>query len=198
MPQGNWTCTPSLAAPAGAAGGRGALGSGGGAAAGSATRGGRHAHVFGDRYVRGTVSGAASVNELWESVKAAEKPRGSVLDGLPAALPALLYADKVLDRLARASRSRTLSAYSSAGRAAGSPSRTDPRGFSAALTDSHSSLTDAAPDTVPRTYRSPKTCACRPPLVALPAAAPPPLPSAPRPPAAPAGAARLGVHVQFP
>ena len=64
----------------------------------------RNPHVFGDDAVRGTVSGPASVNELWESVKATEKPRASVLDGLPATLPALLYADKVLDRLARAGR----------------------------------------------------------------------------------------------
>jgi XTP/dITP diphosphohydrolase len=44
----------------------------------------------------------ASVNELWESVKATEWPRTSVFDGLPAGLPALLLADKVLDRAARA------------------------------------------------------------------------------------------------
>jgi XTP/dITP diphosphohydrolase len=62
----------------------------------------RNPHVFGDASIRGTVSGAASVNELWESVKATEKQRDSVLDGIPPTLPALLYADKVLDRLARA------------------------------------------------------------------------------------------------
>nr|WP_179519701.1 MazG nucleotide pyrophosphohydrolase domain-containing protein [Nocardioides perillae] len=44
---------------------------------------------------------ARAVNELWESVKAAEKPRASLVDGLPPTLPALLLADKVLDRLAR-------------------------------------------------------------------------------------------------
>jgi MazG family protein len=59
----------------------------------------RNPHVFGDAHV----SGAASVNELWESVKATEKARDSVLDGIPPTLPALLYADKILDRLARAS-----------------------------------------------------------------------------------------------
>jgi len=59
----------------------------------------RNPHVFGDA----TVSGPVAVNELWESVKATEKPRTSVTDGLPPGLPALLYADKVLDRLARAS-----------------------------------------------------------------------------------------------
>ena len=46
----------------------------------------------------------ASINEMWESIKAAEKSRRSVTDGLPPGLPALLYADKVLDRLARAGR----------------------------------------------------------------------------------------------
>ena len=58
----------------------------------------RNPHVFGDAHV----SGAASVNELWESIKATEKRRDSVLDGIPPTLPALLYADKVLDRLSRA------------------------------------------------------------------------------------------------
>ncbi|WP_240617387.1 MazG family protein [Nocardioides speluncae] len=59
----------------------------------------RNPHVYGDA----SASGAASVNELWESIKAAEKQRTSVTDGLPPTLPALLYADKVLDRLARES-----------------------------------------------------------------------------------------------
>jgi len=62
----------------------------------------RNPHVFGDETVRGTVSGPASVNELWEAMKAREKQRDSVLDGIPPTLPALLYADKVLDRLSRA------------------------------------------------------------------------------------------------
>jgi XTP/dITP diphosphohydrolase len=58
----------------------------------------RNPHVFGDV----PVTDAASVNELWESVKATEKSRASVFDGLPAGLPALLLADKVLDRAERA------------------------------------------------------------------------------------------------
>jgi XTP/dITP diphosphohydrolase len=58
----------------------------------------RNPHVFGDV----AVSGAQAVNELWESVKAAEKSRTTVTEGLPASLPALLYADKVLDRRSRA------------------------------------------------------------------------------------------------
>jgi XTP/dITP diphosphohydrolase len=59
----------------------------------------RNPHVFGSA----TASGPVAVNELWEQVKAAEKPRTSVADGLPPGLPALLYADKVLSRLARSS-----------------------------------------------------------------------------------------------
>src|ERR1700752_4740598 len=46
----------------------------------------RNPHVFGDV----AVSDAASVNELWEPVKASEKPRSSGYDGLAAGLPALL------------------------------------------------------------------------------------------------------------
>jgi XTP/dITP diphosphohydrolase len=58
----------------------------------------RNPHVFADA----VVSDAASVNELWESVKAQEKERTSVFDGLPPGLPALLLADKVLERAERA------------------------------------------------------------------------------------------------
>jgi XTP/dITP diphosphohydrolase len=58
----------------------------------------RNPHVF------GAVAGGTpqEINEVWESIKAAEKQRTSVTDGLPDTLPALLYADKVLDRLERA------------------------------------------------------------------------------------------------
>ncbi len=58
----------------------------------------RNPHVFGTD----PVTDAASVNELWESVKAMEKERSSVFEGLPPGLPALLLADKVLDRAERA------------------------------------------------------------------------------------------------
>jgi XTP/dITP diphosphohydrolase len=57
----------------------------------------RNPHVFGSV----SVTDAASVNELWESVKAMEKERSSVFEGLPPGLPALLLADKVLDRAER-------------------------------------------------------------------------------------------------
>lgn len=60
----------------------------------------RNPHVFGDVDV--STLDPASVNELWEAAKATEKQRASVIDGLPPGLPALLYADKVLDRLGRA------------------------------------------------------------------------------------------------
>ncbi len=60
----------------------------------------RNPHVFGTA----SASGPVAVNELWEQIKAAEKQRDSVTDGLPPGLPALLYADKVLAR-ARAVRS---------------------------------------------------------------------------------------------
>ena len=57
----------------------------------------RNPHVFGSA----SASGPVAVNELWEQIKAAEKQRDSVTDGLPPGLPALLYADKVLARLER-------------------------------------------------------------------------------------------------
>ena len=48
---------------------------------------------------------AAAVNEAWEAIKAREKSeRTDPADGVPPTLPALLYADKLVDRLARAGR----------------------------------------------------------------------------------------------
>jgi len=58
----------------------------------------RNPHVFGD-------SGATSaeeINEQWELIKRAEKRRATPIEGIPASLPALLYADKVIDRVKRA------------------------------------------------------------------------------------------------
>ena len=57
----------------------------------------RHPHVFGP-------VDAASAGDLvtdWEQIKQAEKGRSSVMDGIPASLPALAYAAKVLSRAAR-------------------------------------------------------------------------------------------------
>ncbi|WP_239456468.1 MazG family protein [Nocardioides solisilvae] len=66
----------------------------------------RNPHVFGDADATSAAAGLdpAAVNELWEQAKAAEKQRTSVLDGLAPGLPALLLADKVLDRLEREAR----------------------------------------------------------------------------------------------
>jgi XTP/dITP diphosphohydrolase len=59
---------------------------------------GRHPHVFGD--VVADTADEVVVN--WEAIKAVEKPeRTSVLDGIPAGMPALALADKVLGRAAK-------------------------------------------------------------------------------------------------
>jgi tetrapyrrole methylase family protein/MazG family protein len=52
---------------------------------------GRHPHVFGGA----AVDSADEVAERWERLKKAEKGRASVMDGIPATLPALAYALKV-------------------------------------------------------------------------------------------------------
>ncbi len=68
----------------------------------------RNPHVFAPPGEEKAPGGDADqINEAWEAIKAQEKARGSVTDGLPPGLPALLYADKVLDRLERAGRTAT-------------------------------------------------------------------------------------------
>jgi XTP/dITP diphosphohydrolase len=75
----------------------------------------RHPHVFGAPEGApvagaGTALGvgledvrtAAHVEANWDRIKAAEKQRTSVLDGIPVALPALARADALLGRMARA------------------------------------------------------------------------------------------------
>jgi XTP/dITP diphosphohydrolase len=57
----------------------------------------RHPHVFAGV----EVADADEVNRNWETLKAAEKQRSSPLEGIPVALPALAYADKVVGRLTR-------------------------------------------------------------------------------------------------
>jgi XTP/dITP diphosphohydrolase len=57
----------------------------------------RHPHVFAGL----EVADADEVDANWERLKAEEKGRASVLEGIPAALPALALADKVLGRAAR-------------------------------------------------------------------------------------------------
>lgn len=54
----------------------------------------RHPHVFGDV----EASTSAEVAATWEQNKMVEKGRESVMDGIPATLPALLYALKVQKR----------------------------------------------------------------------------------------------------
>jgi XTP/dITP diphosphohydrolase len=58
----------------------------------------RNPHVFGDVHE----TDPARINETWEAVKAAEKQRDGLFDGIPLELPALTRAAKVLDRLERA------------------------------------------------------------------------------------------------
>ncbi len=55
----------------------------------------RHPHVFADV----EVTGAEEVSVNWEQIKAAEKRREHVFEGIPASLPALARAQKMLDRL---------------------------------------------------------------------------------------------------
>jgi NTP pyrophosphatase (non-canonical NTP hydrolase) len=57
----------------------------------------RHPHVFADV----DAADAAAVEANWETIKAVEKQRTSVLEGIPQSLPALALADKVLARAAR-------------------------------------------------------------------------------------------------
>jgi XTP/dITP diphosphohydrolase len=57
----------------------------------------RHPHVFGD----GDAETPADVERSWEELKAAEKPDRGLFDGIPATLPALARAQKMLGRLER-------------------------------------------------------------------------------------------------
>ena len=54
----------------------------------------RNPHVFGDE----EAGSAAEVDARWQRLKAEEKPRASVLDGIAPTLPALLLATKVVER----------------------------------------------------------------------------------------------------
>ncbi len=58
----------------------------------------RHPHVFApDEHA----DDAASITRSWEQIKRAEKGRESVMEGIPKALPGLLYAHKVLSKAER-------------------------------------------------------------------------------------------------
>lgn len=66
----------------------------------------RHPHVFGADGADGADTGAGAttaedVEASWEVLKAAEKQRSSVLEGVPVALPALTLATKYLSRAAK-------------------------------------------------------------------------------------------------
>ena len=58
----------------------------------------RHPHVFGPT----EVADEGQLVANWERIKQEEKQRSSALDGIPRALPALAWADKVLQRAERA------------------------------------------------------------------------------------------------
>jgi XTP/dITP diphosphohydrolase len=58
----------------------------------------RHPHVFADR----AVTGADEVEANWDVIKAAEKGRSSLLDGVPLGQPALSLAAKVVGRVDKA------------------------------------------------------------------------------------------------
>jgi XTP/dITP diphosphohydrolase len=61
----------------------------------------RHPHVFADA----DVDTAADVEANWERLKAAEKGRTSIFDGVPAAMPGLHLLDKLLHKAAKHGRS---------------------------------------------------------------------------------------------
>lgn len=64
---------------------------------------GRHPHVFGDSEAQT----ADDVMAVWEDLKRAEKPhRTSVLDGVPAGMPGLALAQKLLDKAEKVNVSR--------------------------------------------------------------------------------------------
>jgi XTP/dITP diphosphohydrolase len=58
----------------------------------------RNPHVF----AGASVSDVEEITENWEQIKRAEKARGSALDGIALAQPALALAAKILSRAARA------------------------------------------------------------------------------------------------
>lgn len=61
----------------------------------------RNPHVFGN----GDASSVVEIENVWDQLKAEEKRRTSVAEGVPLALPALALADKLFERTAKASAS---------------------------------------------------------------------------------------------
>lgn len=66
----------------------------------------RNPHVFGDM----DLDDPEAINEAWQAAKAVEKQRAELMEGVPETLPALLYADKLVDRARRAGRDLALDA----------------------------------------------------------------------------------------
>jgi XTP/dITP diphosphohydrolase len=62
----------------------------------------RNPHVFDPASSAGLAEDPVAINEQWERIKAEEKQRSGLMDGVPEELPALLRAVKALDRLERA------------------------------------------------------------------------------------------------
>jgi XTP/dITP diphosphohydrolase len=58
----------------------------------------RHPHVFAD----GPAESASDVDQAWHELKQQEKPRRTVVDGVPMALPALALSEKLIGRSAKA------------------------------------------------------------------------------------------------
>lgn len=56
----------------------------------------RHPHVFGDT----KVNNAQEVKDNWEKIKLDEKKRGSVLEGIPHSMPALIVAHRIQEKAA--------------------------------------------------------------------------------------------------
>jgi XTP/dITP diphosphohydrolase len=61
----------------------------------------RNPHVFDPEHA-GDAADPEAINEQWERIKAEEKQRSGLMEGVPEELPALLRATKALDRLERA------------------------------------------------------------------------------------------------
>ncbi len=75
----------------------------------------QHPHVFADPEDRPSAPTAAHVEASWDRIKAEEKGRASVLDGVPLALPSLARAHKLIGRVQRAGIEVGLPAGPSAG-----------------------------------------------------------------------------------
>jgi XTP/dITP diphosphohydrolase len=62
----------------------------------------RNPHVFDPEASGAAASDPVAINEQWEQIKAEEKQRSGLMEGVPDELPALLRAVKALERLERA------------------------------------------------------------------------------------------------